>query len=123
MSENIKMAIGQNIAELRKLKDLTQRDFAEKLGVSQSHVARWETDKSQPRQKALDKIASVLGVTIDEVLSGNSGNLEKAINVKDQELLSLLRELQNLSDQELEALKTVIRGLLARSRIEQSLKM
>lgn len=116
------MAIGQNIAELRKWRDLTQRDLAEKIGISQSHLARWETDRSQPRPKALDQIAKALEVTVEEILSGGRGNLENALNIKDEELLQLLREIQNLSAKELDALKTVIRGLLSRSRIEVTLK-
>ncbi len=116
------MSLGQNIAELRKWREFTQRDFADKLGVSQSHVARWESNRAQPRPKALEQIADVLDVTVEEIMSGGQGSLEKALNIKDGELLQLLREVQNLTDKETEALKTVIRGLLARSRVELSLK-
>lgn len=121
MSEKSFMGLGQNIAELRKLRELTQRDLAKLLGVSQSHVAKWETDKAQPRSKALERLAEALDVTVEEILAGGLQGLEKTINIQDQELLGLLKELQHLSDGEIEALKTVIRGLLARSRIERSL--
>lgn len=117
------MSLGKNIAELRKWRELTQRDFAEKLGVSQSHVARWESNRSQPRVKALEQIAEVLGVTAEEIMSGDQSNLEKALNIHDGELLQLLREVHNLTEKETDALKTVIRGLLARSRVELSLKV
>lgn len=115
------MAIGQNIAELRKSQDLTQRELAERLGVSQSHVARWESEKTQPRSRALKQLSEFFGVTVEELLSGGSGNLKTALDVEDQELLELLKELKNLSKDETQALKTVIRGLLARSRLEQTL--
>ena len=115
------MAIGQNIADLRKSQNLTQRDLADKLGVSQSHIARWETEKSQPRKKALEELAEALSVSIEELLAGGKENLRAALEIEDSELLSLLKELKNLSGQEIDALKTVIRGLLSRSRIEQSL--
>jgi len=115
------MAIGQNIADLRKGQNLTQRDLAEKLGVSQSHIARWEKEKSQPRKKALEEIANALGVTVEEILAGGKETLKVALEIEDGELLALLKELKNLSDKELEALKTVIRGLLSRSRLERSL--
>jgi transcriptional regulator with XRE-family HTH domain len=115
------MAIGQNIAEMRKARDLTQRELADKLGVSQSHIARWETERSQPRSKALDSLAEIFEITVEELLSGGSENLKTALEIEDKELLGLLKELRNLSGDEIHALKTVIRGLLARSRIEQSL--
>lgn len=116
------MAIGQNIADLRKARNLTQRDLADKLGVSQSHVARWETERSLPRQKAMEELAEALDVTVDEIRSGGKESLKLALDIEDKELLSLLKELRNLSGKELEALKTVLRGLLSRSRIEQSLQ-
>ena len=116
------MAIGQNIADLRKAQNMTQRDLAEKLGVSQSHIARWEKEKSQPRKKALEEIAEALGVTVEEILAGGKETLKAALDIEDGELLLLLKELKNLSGHEMEALKTVIRGLLSRSRIEQSLR-
>ena len=121
MNENNYMGLGRNIAEMRKWRDLTQRDLAKILGISQSHVAKWETDKAQPRSKTLEEIAKALNVSVEELLAGGNEGLEQAINVKDQELLTLLRELQNLSANEINALKTVIRGLLSRSRIEKSL--
>ena len=117
------MDLGANIAELRKAQELTQRELAEKLSVSQSHLARWETNKLQPRKKALEELAEALNVTVDEIVSGGSRNLENAINVQDKELLQLLRELQYLSEKEVEALKTVMRGLLSRSRIQHSLQL
>ena len=116
------MALGQNIAELRKARNLTQRDLAQKLGVSQSHIARWETERSQPRRKALEELAEALEVTVEEIRSGGKESLKVALDIEDKELLSLLQELRNLSGKELEALKTVLRGLLSRSRIEQSLQ-
>lgn len=116
------MAIGQNIADLRKAQSLTQRDLAEKLGVSQSHVARWESERSQPRKKALEDIADALEVSVEEILAGGKESLKIALDIEDGELLTLLKELKNLSDQEVEALKTVIRGLLSRSRLERSLR-
>jgi len=116
------MAIGQNIADIRKAKNMTQRDLAEKLGVSQSHIARWETEKSQPRRKALEELADVLEVSVDEILAGGKESLKLALDIEDKELLSLLQELKNLSNKEVEALKTVIRGLLSRSRIESTLR-
>lgn len=111
--------IGKTIAELRKKQDLTQVELAERVGVSQSYLARWERGHAQPRPKALEKLAEALNVTVEELVTGGSAQLEVALGVSDGELVSLLQELQRLNESELEALKTVIRGLLARSRMEE----
>lgn len=49
---------------LRDQADLSQGELASKLGCSQAHVSDWETDKSQPRLRELEKIAAFFGVSV-----------------------------------------------------------
>ena len=39
---------GNFIAEIRKQQNMTQRDLAEKVGVSDKTISKWETGKSMP---------------------------------------------------------------------------
>ena len=64
------MTIGRKIAQLRREKELTQEEMAEKLGVSPQAVSKWENDVSCPDILLLPKIGALLGVTVDELLSG-----------------------------------------------------
>ena len=57
-----------NIKEAREKAGLTQQDLANELGVGQSAVAMWETQKSLPRTDKLPALAKILGCTIDELL-------------------------------------------------------
>lgn len=57
-----------NIKEAREKAGLTQQDLANELGVGQSTVAMWETQKSLPRTDKLPALAKILGCTIDELL-------------------------------------------------------
>ena len=57
-----------NIKEVREKAGLTQQDLANELGVGQSTVAMWETQKSLPRTDKLPALAKILGCTIDELL-------------------------------------------------------
>ena len=57
-----------NIKKIREKKGITQQELAKKLGVVQSTVAMWETNKSLPRLATLPAIAKALGCTIDELL-------------------------------------------------------
>lgn len=52
---------------LREGKGIRQEDLANSLDVSRSTVAMWETGKSYPRGETLEKLASVLGCSIDEL--------------------------------------------------------
>ena len=47
---------------------MTQEELSNALGVTQSAVAMWETEKAQPRAEMLIKLATVLGCTVDELL-------------------------------------------------------
>ena len=62
--------LGKRIAALRKLKDLRQDDIAQLLDVSSQAVSKWENDQTCPDIGLLPKLAQILGVTTDELLSG-----------------------------------------------------
>lgn len=62
--------IGSRIAALRKAKNLKQEELAEMLGVSGQAVSKWENDQNCPDISLLPQLAKILGVTVDELLSG-----------------------------------------------------
>lgn len=62
--------LGKRIAALRKQKDLRQDDIAQLLDVSPQAVSKWENDQTCPDIGLLPKLAQILGVTTDELLSG-----------------------------------------------------
>lgn len=66
--------IGNRISSLRKEKGITQEEMAERLGVTPQSVSKWENDISCPDILLLPKIAEMLGVTVDELLSGEAKN-------------------------------------------------
>ena len=62
--------LGRRIALLRKQRDLKQDDLARLLDVSPQAVSKWENDQTCPDIGLLPKLAQILGVTTDELLSG-----------------------------------------------------
>ena len=52
--------LGDKLRSYRQLKGLSQKKFAEQLGVDQTTLAGWEKSEYQPTEKMLDKIKSVL---------------------------------------------------------------
>lgn len=62
--------LGKRIAALRKQKELRQDDIAQLLDVSPQAVSEWENDQTCPDIGLLPKLAQILGVTTDELLSG-----------------------------------------------------
>ena len=64
------MTIGKRIGLLRRQKGLTQEELAKHMGVSPQAVSKWENDQTCPDISALPKLAGLLGVTVDALLSG-----------------------------------------------------
>ena len=62
------MTFGEKLREARKAAGLSQEQFAEKMSVSRSAVAKWESDKGLPDVNNLKVMAQLLGVTIDYLL-------------------------------------------------------
>jgi len=64
----MKKTLGTMIAELRKQHGMTQLDLAEKMGVTDKAVSKWERDLSCPDINSLPKLAEILGVSVDELM-------------------------------------------------------
>lgn len=62
------MNLGNNISERRKAKGMTQEELAVNLGVSPQAVSKWENDLSCPDISLLPSIASIFGISVDELL-------------------------------------------------------
>ena len=64
--------IGCFIAALRREKGWTQRELATRLGVTDKAVSRWETGKGLPDISLLRPLSEALGVSVNELLSGEA---------------------------------------------------
>ena len=62
--------IGKFIASLRKEKNMTQQDFADKLGVSNKTVGNWENGRNMPDLSLFKPICNELNISADELILG-----------------------------------------------------
>ena len=83
---------GEFIARERRALSLTQAELAEKLHISSKTVSRWETGKGMPDVSLMMPLCNELGVSVNELLSGERLSGESAGRSADRNLLSLLRE-------------------------------
>lgn len=66
----MEMSIGKKIAALRREKGLKQDELAGMLSVSPQAVSKWENDQTCPDISLLPELSKILGVTVDELLTG-----------------------------------------------------
>lgn len=80
-----KKTLGAFIAVLRKSRGMTQRELAEKLGVSDKTVSHWERDESAPDISVIPVIAEIFNVTCDELLKGEKAKDTNEITPKNNQ--------------------------------------
>ncbi len=75
---------GKAIKELREKRQITQKELAEQIGVSDKTISKWETNRGLPDIGIMEELARALGVSIAELLTGDlrenenpSGNMKK----------------------------------------------
>ncbi len=89
-------AIGSYIAHKRKEKNLTQEQLAEKLGVSNKTVSKWENGKCMPDYSVIEQLCTALSVTLPELMDGED-TAESSVRIYDDaQILDLLHRTQDL---------------------------
>ena len=100
-------AIGSYIARKRREENLTQEQLAERLGVSNKTVSKWENGKCMPDYGIIQKLCDVLHVTLSELMDGEDAAQDSVRVYDDGQILDLLRRTQ-----ELERQKGILYGLV-----------
>ena len=89
--------IGKFIASKRKEQGLTQLQLAEKLGITDRAVSKWETGKSLPDASLMPELCKLLKITINDLLCGEVVSVEKYNEKAEKALLEMVKkeEMQN----------------------------
>lgn len=82
---------GKFIAGLRKEKGLTQAQIAEMLNITDRAISKWETGKSMPDSSIMLELCDILGITVNELLSGERIEMKDFENKANENLLELKR--------------------------------
>ncbi len=80
---------GLFISQQRKKLKMTQKDLANKIGVTDKAISRWETGKGYPDIEIIPSLASALSVTLTELLNGEPVAKEQLLSVADSNLKHL----------------------------------
>ena len=91
--------IGKFIASCRKEQGMTQAVLAEKLGISDRAVSKWETGKSMPDSGIMLELCELLNINVNELLSGEKIMKEVYDKIAEDNLLAMRRELEEKNRQ------------------------
>ena len=81
---------GEFIALLRKEKNLTQKQLADELKVSDKAVSRWETGKGYPDVTSLVALSEFFSVSVNELLSGNRFCNEELVDEAEKNIIGVI---------------------------------
>lgn len=84
--------IGKFIAEMRKEQDLTQIDLAEKLGISNKTISKWECGNGMPDYAVMEKLCEILKINVNELLSGERLPSQEYSKKAEENIMSLMQE-------------------------------
>ena len=88
------LKIGKFIAECRKQKSLTQMQLAEKLGITDKAISKWERGVAMPDTSIMLELCDILGITVNELLNGEKITMENNTEKNEQLLLDMAKEIE-----------------------------
>ena len=86
--------IGKFIAERRKLVELTQMQLADKLGITDKAVSKWERGIAMPDTSLMLQLCDILRISVNELLNGEKIDMENNDQKNEQLLLDMAKELE-----------------------------
>ena len=92
------ITIGKYISQKRHELNLTQEELAEKLGVSNKTISKWENGKCMPDYSIIQNLCDALHTTLAELMDGEDADSSVRV-YDDNQILDLLRRTQELEKQ------------------------
>ena len=86
--------IGRFIANCRKQANLTQMQLAEKLGITDKAISKWERGIAMPDSSIMLALCDILCISVNELLSGEKISMENSNQKNEQLLLDMAKEVE-----------------------------
>jgi len=116
MSSN---TLGERIQAERKRLDLTRNELAQRVGISHTQMARYETQGVQPPADVLKRLSDVFGVTIDHLVTGG-GDARAKEGLKDAQLIKQFQHISALQEKDRAAILRVIEAFIRDARAKEA---
>ena len=104
------MALGNKLEELRKSAGMTQDELALRIGFSQKTISSWETSRTYPRMRDIQRLCDALGCTIETLTESRTRD------IGDITFDDMLVKLQELSIEELQKIQQICAQIIQNRR-------
>ncbi len=115
------MSLGTKIKEIRKEQGLSQGDLGKRSGIHEKLVSKYENERIVPTADTLKKIAQALHVSADYLIFENVPK-EGKVELKDLELFSMFKEVEDMGENERETIKNLIDAMIVKSKVQRAVR-
>ena len=89
--------IGNFITDMRKTKNITQKQLAEQLGISDRTISKWECGNGMPEVSMMLPLCEILEINVNELLSGERLSQNDYHNKAEENMIHLVQEKENIN--------------------------
>jgi transcriptional regulator with XRE-family HTH domain len=111
------VSIGKNIKKIREQKGLMQKEVAAVADMQASNYSKIESGQRDISIEALDKIAKLFGMTVDEIIHFE-GKVPKEVTIEDKTVNERVRMIEQLEEEDKQALYRIIDGMLTKYKFK-----
>lgn len=111
------LQVGLNIKEIRSKKGLLQKEVAAAAGLHPANYNKMEKGEREPSIDALDKIAKLFDMTIDQIIH-YEGDVPQDVTIEDKSVLERMKLIDQLEEEDKQAVFRIIDGMLTKTKFK-----
>ena len=115
-------SIGNNIKMIRKQKGLMQKEVASTADMQASNYSKIESGQRDISVEALNKIAQLFRMTVDEIIHYEDSKIPTSIKVEDKTATEKIQLISQLDEEDKNALYRIIDGMLTKNKFQTFFK-
>ena len=110
------MAIDKKLKELRRIKGWTQGDLSKISGINIEQIKKYETGRSEPAVKTLEKLSIAFGITLNELINSEQGSTREDLKI-------LFEAVERFNEEEKKTVKEILKALIMKNDAEKLRKV
>lgn len=111
-------SIGKNIKKIREQKGLMQKEVASTADMQASNYSKIESGQRDISVEALDKIAQLFGMTVDEIIHYEDSKKPTPVKVEDKTVTEKIQLISQLDEEDKNAVYRIIDGMLTKNKFQ-----